>query len=112
MRAYRDQYASVFNDGRNVVLIGISNDPIAEGQSWLADEDFPYLFASDASGGTYAAYGGNLRDGGMVGGRSVIVVGPDGRIAGVMPQFNQVDPMSYDELAGYIDTVTPEPEEP
>jgi peroxiredoxin len=112
MRAYRDQYASVFNDGRNVVLIGISNDPIEEGRSWLADEDFPYVFASDVTGGTYAAYGGALRDEGMVGGRSVIVVGPDGRIAGVMPQFNQVDPTAYEELAGYIDEVTPEPEDP
>ncbi|MFV1987954.1 MAG: redoxin domain-containing protein [Gemmatimonadota bacterium] len=112
MRAYRDQYASVFKGGRNVVLIGISNDPIEEGRSWLADEDFPFAFASDPTGGTYAAYGGSLRDEGMVGGRSVIVVGPDGVIAGVMPQFNQVDPLAYEELAGYIDEVTPEPEDP
>ena len=112
MRAYRDQYASVFNDGRNVVLIGISNDSIEEGQSWLADEDFPYLFASDPTGEVFESFGGPLRDGGMVGARSVVVVGPDGTIAGVMPQFNQVDPAAYDELAGYIDAVTPKPEEP
>lgn len=112
MRAYRDQYASVFDGGRNVVLIGISNDSVEELGSWLKDEDFPFLFGSDLTGGTYAAYGGSLRDGGMVGGRSVIVVGPDGRIVGVMPQFNQVDPMAYDELAGYIDAATPQPEDP
>lgn len=112
MRAYRDQYAELFNAGQNVVVIGISNDPVEELASWLKDEDFPFLFASDADndGGTYAAFGGGLRDNNMVDSRAVIVVGPDQRIAGVIPQFNQVDPAAYEELAGIIDEVTPEPE--
>ena len=74
----------------------------------------PFLFASDAvnDGATYAAFGGGLRDNNMVDSRSVIVVGPDGRIAMVIPQFNQVDPTAYEELAAVIDEVTPEPTEP
>ena len=114
MRAYRDQYASLFNEGRNVVLVGISNDPVDELASWLKDEDFPFLFASDAGndGGTYVDFGGGLRDSNAVDSRAVIVVGPDGRIAGVIPSFNQVDPAAYDELAGIIDEVTPEPVDP
>ena len=44
----------------------------------------------------------------MVDSRAVIVVGPDRRIAGVIPQFNQVDPAAYDELSEIIDRVTPE----
>ena len=114
MRAYRDQYAELFNAGQNVVVMGISNDSPEELASWLKDEDFPFLFASDAAndGATYSAFGGGLRDNNMVDSRSVIVVGPDGRIAGVIPQFNQVDPTSYDELAAMIDAVTPEPEVP
>ena len=113
MTAYRDQYASLFNDGQNVVLIGISNDSQEELGSWLKDADFPFLFASDAAneGATYAAFGGGLRSNNMVDSRSVIVVGPDGRIAGVIPQFRQVDPQAYEELAEIIDRVTPEPEE-
>ena len=109
MRAYRDQYASVFNEGRNVVLIGISNDSPEELGSWLKDDDFPFLFASDAEndGATYSAFGGGLRDNNMVDSRAVIVVGPDGAIAGVIPQFNQVDPVAYEELAAIIDEVTP-----
>jgi len=57
MTAYRDQYASLFNGGRNVVLVGISNDPVDELTSWLHDADFPFLFASDREneGATYAA---------------------------------------------------------
>ncbi len=111
MRAYRDQYAELFNEGRNVVLMAISNDSAEEGASWLKDEDFPYLFGSDPDGDAFTAFGGSLRDNGMVGSRAVVVVGPDGRVAKVIPQFNQVDPAAYDELAAVIDEVTPAPEE-
>ena len=113
MRAYRDQYASLFNEGRNVVVMGVSNDSPEEGASWLKDEDFPYLFLSDAEndGATYAAFGGGLRDNNMVDSRAVIVVGPDGRIAHVIESFNQNDPMAYEELAEVVDRVTPEPED-
>ncbi len=112
MEAYRDQYASLFHGGRNVVLIGVSNDPVDELGSWLKDADFPFLFASDAgnNGATYTAFGGGLRDNNMVDSRSVIVVGPDGRIAGVIPQFRQVDPTAYEELGAIIDAVTPAPQ--
>jgi peroxiredoxin len=112
MTAYRDQYASLFHDGRNVVLIGISNDPPADLHSWLKDADFPFLFASDAAnnGATYTKFGGGLRANNMVESRTVIVVGPDGRIAGVIPKFNQVDPQAYTDLKQMIDAVTPAPE--
>lgn len=114
MTAYRDQYARLFNDGRNVVVLGISNDSVEDLASWLYDADFPFVFASDAAnnGATYTAFGGGLRDNNMVDSRSVIVVGPDGRVAGVIPQFRQVDPQAYDELARMVDQVTPEPEGP
>jgi peroxiredoxin len=114
MRAYRDQYASLFRGGRDVVVVGISNDSPEELQSWARDEDFPFLFASDAAnqGRTYADFGGGLRANDMVDSRTVIVVGPDGKIAGVIPQFRQVDPAAYDELREMIDSVTPEPEGP
>lgn len=94
------------------MLIGISNDPVDELGSWLKDEDFPFLFASDAdnNGATYTAFGGGLRDNNMVDSRAVIVIGPDGRIAETIESFNQNDPMAYEHLAEVIDRVTPEPE--
>ena len=112
MRAYRDQYASLFNAGQNVVVMGISNDSVEELASWLHDEDFPFVFASDAAndGATYSRFGGGLRDNNMVDSRAVIVVGPDGRIAGTIEAFNQNDPTAYENLAGIVDRVTPEPE--
>ncbi len=112
MRAYRDQYASLFNAGQNVVVLGISNDSPEELGSWLHDEDFPFLFASDVGndGATYTAFGGGLRDNKMVDSRAVIVVGPDGRIAATIESFNQNDPMAYEALAEVVDRITPEPE--
>lgn len=96
-----------------MVVMGISNDSPKEGASWLKDEDFPYLFLSDAEndGETYSAFGGGLRLNNMVDSRAVIVVGPDGRIAHVIPSFNQNDPTAYEELAEVVDRVTPEPED-
>ena len=94
-----------------MVVIGISNDSVEELASWAKDADFPFLFASDGAndGATYAAFGGGLRDNDMVDSRSVIVVGPDGRISGVIPQFQQVDPTAYEALGAMVDAVTPEP---
>ena len=110
MQAYRDQYASLFRDGRDVVLIGISSDSAEDLASWAKDDDFQFLFGSDPGSQLYAAFGGDPRDNGMVGSRAVIVVDPEGRVSHVMPRFNQVDPSAYEELRGAIDAVTPEPE--
>ena len=110
MQAYRDQYASLFRDGRNVVLLGVSNDSPEELASWAKDEDFQFLFGSDPDGSAYSAFGGNPRENGVVGSRAVIVVDPEGRIAGVIPRFNQVDPAAYIQLKEVIDRVTPEEE--
>jgi peroxiredoxin len=92
--------------------MGISNDSVEELGSWLKDADFPFVFASDAAndGATYTQFGGTLRPNNIVDSRAVIVVGPDGRIAGVIPQFNQNDPTAYEELGEIVDRVTPDPE--
>ena len=108
MEAYRDQYAQLFHGGRGVVLIAISADPTDDLVSWAADGHFPFLFGSDPGSTVYAAFGGNPRDNGMAGSRAVIVIGPDGRIAHVMPTFRQVDPAAYEELGAAIDRVTPD----
>ena len=103
MQAYRDQYASLFRSGRDVVLIGVSNEPAAALASWARDDDFQFLFGSDPDGSAYAAFGGDARIGGMVGSRAVVVVDPDGRIAAVIPRFNQVDPGAYAQLKEAIE---------
>jgi peroxiredoxin len=106
MHAYRDQYAQLFHDGRNVVLIGISVDPADTLAAWARDDEFPFLFASDSGsvfGKRYGAF--NPKYGLDV--RNLYVVGPDGKIAHVMAPFREIDPQSYKELGAAIDKVTP-----
>ena len=110
MTAYRDQYAELFNAGQNVVLIGISNDPVDQLHSWLKDADFPFLFASDVMGQTYQKFGGSLRASQQADRRSVIVIDKDGKVAHVVPAFLQTDPQAYTDLAAVIDRLSPPPE--
>ncbi len=107
MEAYRDQYASIFRGGRGVSLIGISNDAPEAMASWMADADFPFLFATDVEGQTAASYGTGLRRNAMVSRRTVIVVDPEGRISYTAFPFREIDPTAYEELAAAIAAVAP-----
>ncbi len=106
MEAYRDQYATLFNNGRNVTVIGISVDPDTALASWARDEDFPVVFASDPDGSVgrlYDAYDARNK----MDNRSLFVVGPDGRIAYVTKPFKVLTPSAYTELAAVVDSLAP-----
>ena len=108
MEAYRDQYATLFNNGRKVTVLGISVDADTTLASWARDEDFPVLFASDPSGKVgqlYAAYDAKNK----LDNRSLFVVGPDGRIAYVTKPFKVLTPSAYTELAAVVDSLAPPP---
>jgi peroxiredoxin Q/BCP len=106
MEAYRDQYATLFNNGRNVVVIGISVDPDTALASWAHDEDFPVLFASDVTGQVGALYGAYLADH-KVDNRSLFVVGPDGRITYRVSPFNVLSSDAYSELTNAVKATLP-----
>jgi peroxiredoxin Q/BCP len=102
MNAYRDQYAQLFKNGRNVVLIAISADPDTALASWARDSEFPFLFASDTGTAVGKRYGALASSAGMTN-RSLFVVGPDGRIAYRAIPFREIDPTAYTELGAAID---------
>ena len=102
MNAYRDQYAQLFKNGRNVVLITISADPDTALASWARDSEFPFLFASDTGTAVGRRYGALASDAGMTN-RNLFVVGPDGRIAYRAIPFREIDPTAYTELGAAID---------
>jgi peroxiredoxin Q/BCP len=106
MHAYRDQYAQLFNDGQDVVLIAISADPVDELASWARDDQFQFLMASDPGTEVGEMYGALASRPGMTN-RNLFVVGPDGRIAFVAAPFREVDPTAYTELAAVIDELAP-----
>jgi peroxiredoxin len=101
MHAYRDQYAQLFHDGRNVVLVAISVDPADTLAAWARDDEFQYLFASDSGSVIGKAYGAiNLKYG--LDNRNLFVVGPDGRIAYRAIPFREVDASAYRELGAAV----------
>jgi peroxiredoxin len=105
MEAYRDQYATLFNGGKNVVVIGISVDADTTLAAWARESDFPMVFASDVgndAGRRYASFDAARK----LDTRNLFVVGPDGRIAHVMLSFKALSPDAYTELAAAVDKST------
>jgi len=106
MNAYRDQYAQVFKNGHNVVLIAISADPDTALASWARDAEYPYLFGSDtgsAVGRAYGAFNSQYK----LDNRNLFVVGPDGKIAYRATPFREIDPTAYTELGAAIAKLVP-----
>ncbi len=106
MHAYRDQYATLFKDGQNVVLIAISTDPVDTLAAWAHDDQFPFLMASDTDRAVGTKYGALMARPGFEN-RNLFVVGPDGKIAYRATPFRELDPTAYTDLAAAIDKLNP-----
>jgi peroxiredoxin len=106
MHAYRDQYAQLFNNGQNVVLIAISNDPVDALASWAKDDQFQFLMGSDVDMKVGKLYGA-LSSRGTGDNRNLFVVGPDGRIAHRAVPFREIDPLAYTALGEAIKKTLP-----
>jgi peroxiredoxin Q/BCP len=106
MNAYRDQYAQLFRNGKDVVLIAISADADTMQAAWARESQFPFLFASDSNTAVARAYGALASRAGMTN-RNLFIVGPDGRIAYRAVPFREVDPQSYTDLGQAIARIVP-----
>jgi peroxiredoxin len=105
MHAYRDQYAQLFKDGQDVVLIAISADRVDTLAAWAKDDQMQFLFASDADLAVGKMYGALARYPGLTN-RNLFVVGPDGKIAYRAVPFREIDPTAYTELGEALAKVT------
>jgi peroxiredoxin len=104
MEAYRDQYATLFNKGKGVVVIGISVDPDTAQANWARESSFPVLFASDPDQAVAKLYGSAD---GRFDTRNVFIVGPDGRIASRIMKFNVLSGDAYTELQKAVAATLP-----
>jgi len=104
MEAYRDQYAKLFNSGRNVVVLAVSVDPDTALASWARDLQTPVLFASDVGQAVGHRYGSTR---GGVDNRNLFVIDPAGRIAKRLIPFNELAQTSYDELEAAVKKTLP-----
>jgi peroxiredoxin len=104
MEAYRDQYAKLFDNGRKVVVLGVSVDSDTALASWARDLDTPVLFGSDVGQVVGHRYG-SVR--GTVDNRNLFVIDSSGRIAKRMMPFNELAQTSYDELEAAVKQTMP-----
>ena len=113
MRAYRDQYASLFRNGRDIVLIAISVDSAREQFEWARDEEFPFLFASDPGAKVGQVYGAfrERSDGSFLDNRTLFIVDESGKVAWRAAPFREIDPTAYEELADALNGIAPPVEE-
>lgn len=107
MKAYRDQYAELLNGGRDIVLIAISADAPETTAAWAAEEEFPFLFASDPGLEVANRFGAIGRAGASNTNRNLFVVGPDGRVAYRATPFREIDPTAYTELGAALRRIAP-----
>jgi peroxiredoxin Q/BCP len=101
MDAYRDQYATLFKNGRGIALIAISADPDTALASWARDREYPFLFASDSALAVARQYGAVADEPGLAN-RNLFVVGPDGRIAYRAIPFREMDASAYKALGAAV----------
>ena len=102
MEAYRDQYATLFNGGNRVTVIGISVDADTTLASWAREKNFPMTFASDTggvAGRRYFAYDAQRKKDN----RSLYVIAPDGKVSYVVRPFNVLSQDAYAELDAAVD---------
>lgn len=104
MDAYRDQYATVYNGGNNVVLLAISVDPDTMLAAWAREKNYPFRFLSDSTGAIGRRYGAYDLENKMDN-RTLFVIGPDGKIASVQAPFREIDPTAYRQLEAVVDSI-------
>ena len=98
MQTFADQYETLF--GPDVVVLGISADPLDSHQRFAASLDLPFRLLSDPDQKVARKYG-SKGDGGRPK-RTVFVIGPDGRIKYRNLKFNALDPKDYTALGSAV----------
>jgi peroxiredoxin len=110
MEAYRDQYARLFNNGHDVVVLGISVDPDTTLENWFRQSDFPIMAMSD-SGATVSRMYEALNEKSGIDNRHLYVIDPSGRVSFKMLPFHVLSQPDYDALAEAVGKVLPKPKE-
>lgn len=96
---FRDEHAALF--GPDVVVLPISADSIPSHVAWAGEMKFPFALVSDPSLAVADLYGSHA-PGRPTSGRTVFVIGRDGRIAYRELRFNALSEDAYKTLAAAV----------
>jgi thioredoxin-dependent peroxiredoxin len=105
LQTYRDQYATMFNGGKDVVLLAISTDSPADLHAWAKEAKFPFLLGSDADGAVGTLFGAYMPQN-KVDNRILAVVAPDGTIRHEARPFRAMGQDDYTALDAAVDRIT------
>lgn len=106
MEAYRDQYATIFNNGRGVVVLGISLDPDTTLINWFRELETPIMVMGD-SGGTVSRTYQAINAAGTMNQRHLYVVDKTGKVSYKTLPFRVMAQDAYTELEAVIDKLNP-----
>ena len=107
MDAYRDQYATLFKDGKGVKVLGISVDADTMLAAWAKEKSYPVTFLSDTGAVVGKKYNVAVdMRGTQFDSRVVYVIDKKGKIVHVMAPFREVDPTAYTELGEAVRKAT------
>lgn len=97
---FRDRYEQLF--GPEVVVFGVSTDPVDTHRRFAGKLDLPFRLLSDPDQKVAARYGS--KDAGGVNRRTVYVIGKDGTVAWRNLAFDANSPKAYEELRQAVRT--------
>jgi peroxiredoxin Q/BCP len=106
MEAYRDQYATLFKNGKKVVVLAVSVDADTTQANWARESAFPFVFASDRDQSVGKMYGSTRQN---LDNRNLFVIGPDGRITYRVTPFNVASQDAYTELGKAVESAPSTP---
>lgn len=101
MKAYRDQYATLFNGGKGVTVLAVSTDDVPTLADWAKEEGFPVTFLSDKDAEVGRLYDVKAPAVNILR-RVLFVVGPDGKVTHVMRPFRELSADAYTELTDAV----------
>jgi peroxiredoxin Q/BCP len=96
---FRDEHATLF--GSDVVVLPISADSIPSHVSWAQEMKFPFALVSDPQLTAADLYGSHT-PGRSTSGRTVYVIGKDGRVVYRELKFNALSEEAYTSLAAAV----------
>jgi thioredoxin-dependent peroxiredoxin len=94
LSTFRDRYEDIF--GPDVVVLGVSIDPLETHRRFAARLGLPFRLLSDPDQAVAAKYGS--KDSGGIDRRTVYVIGKDGLVRWRDLRFNPHDPKAYEKL--------------
>ena len=106
MEAYRDQYATLFNNGRGVVVIGVSLDPDTTLINWFREIETPIMVIGDTDKKVSQMYQA-LNTAGTADNRHLYVIDKTGKVTYKALPFRVMAQDAYTELEAEVDKLSP-----